>query len=107
MKGMQAVSFAVPYSFATFGFILNVGSFLRVSGSSRHILTDSDGQESCKGGSSCNFFHAQGDADIPQAITGRIDYLHEMLGLQNNEALCGKEHPVCKEYPNPGGSSEL
>ena len=45
--------------------------------------------------------------DIPQAIAGRIDYLHQMLGLQNDEALCGKEHPVCKEYPNLGGRAAL
>ena len=27
------------------------------------------------------FFMPRGDADIPQAIAGRIDYLHQMLGL--------------------------
>ena len=48
-----------------------------------------------------NFFMPRGDADIPQAIAGRIDYLHQMLGLQNDEALCGKEHLVCKEYLYP------
>ena len=45
--------------------------------------------------------------DIPQAIAGRIDYLHQMLGLQNNEAVFGEEHPVCKEYPKPGGGAVL
>ena len=30
-----------------------------------------------------------------------------MLGLQNNVALCNKEHPVYKEYPKPGGSAGL
>ena len=30
-----------------------------------------------------------------------------MLGLQNDEALCCNEHPVCKEYPKSGGSSAL
>ena len=43
----------------------------------------------------------RGDADIPQAIAGRIDYLHQMLGLQNDEALCCKEHPVCKALRFP------
>ena len=53
------------------------------------------------------FFMSRGYADIPQAIAGRIDYLHQMLGLQKREALFGEEHPVCKEYPEPGGGALL
>ena len=26
-----------------------------------------------------------------------------MLGLLSDEALCGKKHQVCKEYPKQGG----
>ena len=52
-------------------------------------------------------FLPRGDADVPQAIAGRIDYLHQMLGLQTNEALCDELHPVCKEYPKPGGRAAL
>ena len=47
------------------------------------------------------------DADNPQAIARRIDYLHQMLGLQIDEARCGKKHPVCKEYLKPGGRAAL
>ena len=55
------------------------------------------------------FFMPRGDSDIPQAFAGRIDLLHhwQMLGLQSDEALCGEEHPVCKEYPKPGGCAAL
>ena len=30
-----------------------------------------------------------------------------MLGVQNDEALFGEEHPVCKEYQKPGGGAVL
>ena len=36
------------------------------------------------------FFMPRGDADIPHAIAGRIDYLHQMLGLQNDELSAAK-----------------
>ena len=32
-------------------------------------------------------FMPRGDADIPKIIGSRIDYLHQMLGLQKDEAL--------------------
>ena len=95
---MKAISFAVQYSSATFGFLLNVGSFLSVLDSYQQMAKNLARE----------ILHApRGDADIPQAIAGRIDYLHQILGLYNDEALCGKEHPVCKEYPNPGGRAAL
>ena len=53
------------------------------------------------------FFLPRGDADYPQAIAGRIDYMHQMLRLQTNEALCDELHPVCKEYLKPGGRAAL
>ena len=59
------------------------------------------------------FFMPRGDADIPQAlaavqqVAGRIDYLRQMLGLQNYEALCGEENPVYKENPKPEGRAAL
>ena len=52
-------------------------------------------------------FLPRGDADVPQAIAGRIDYLHQMLGLQTNEALCDELHSVCKEYQRQGGRAAL
>lgn len=53
------------------------------------------------------FFLPRNDADIPKNIRSRIDFLHQMLGLKNEEALCGDEHPVSKEYPKPGGRAAL
>lgn len=53
------------------------------------------------------FFLPRLDADIPVNIGARIDYLHEMLGLKKDEALCGEEHPVTKEYEKPGGRAAL
>ena len=35
---------------------------------------------------------------------GKIDECHRLLGLQPQEALLDKEHPLCREYPSaPGG----
>ena len=99
---MQAISFAVQYSSATFGFLLNVGSFLSVLDTYQQMA-----KNLAREVLHATFFMPRGDADIPQAIAGRIDYLHQMLGLQNDEALCGKEHLVCKEYPNLGGRAAL
>ena len=51
---------------------------------------------------------ADTDKDFPLAAIRRhrlFDYLHQMLGLKNDEALCGEEHLVCKEYLKPGGSA--
>lgn len=36
---------------------------------------------------------------IPDSIAARVDDVHRMLGLANNEALIGPTHPVYKEYP--------
>lgn len=47
------------------------------------------------------FFEPRGHADIPKSLQSRIDFLHEMLGLENDETLCGEEHPVAKEYDKP------
>ena len=99
---MQAISFAVQYSSATFGFLLNVGGFLSVLDTYQQMA-----KNLAREVLHATFFMPRGDADIPQAIAGRIDYLHQMLGLQNDEALCGKEHLVCKEYPNLGGRTAL
>ena len=53
------------------------------------------------------FYLPGGDADVPQDIAGRIDYLHQMLGLQTNEALCDELHPVCEEYQKQGCRAAL
>ena len=75
---MQAISFAVQYSSATFGFLLNVGSFLSVLDSDTYQqMAKNLAREVLH----ATFFMPRGDADIPQAIAGRIDYLHQMLGL--------------------------
>ena len=34
------------------------------------------------------FFLPRGDADVPQAIAGRIDYLYQMLGLRILRGRC-------------------
>ena len=117
---MQANSFAVLYSFARFG--QEVASVKKLMTQSkqydldRHIAANSQGfvlnlgsfrqvldkyQETCKGLARevlhATFLMPRGDADIAKAIAGRIDCLYQMLGLHNDETVCGDQHPVCKE----------
>ena len=132
---MQANSFAVPYSFATFGlevisssliaekisllYIASVKMFMAQSRQydlDQHIALNHQGfvlnlgsfrqvldkyQETCKGLARevlhATFLMPRGDADIAKAIAGRIDCLYQMLGLHNDETVCGDQHPVCKE----------
>ena len=74
------------------GFLVNLGSF-------RAVLDTYQGMAKtfARDVLHATFFLPRGDADVPQAITGRIDYLHQMVGLQTNKALCDEFHSVCKE----------
>ena len=136
---MQAISFAVQYSFATFWpevtslslradsaeerSLLYIPSVEKLMAQSKqydlhqHIVANSQGfllnvtvgsfssvldtyQQMAKNlvreVLHSTFFMPRGDAVImiPQAIAGRIDNLHQMLGLKNGEALCCEEHAV-------------
>ena len=61
------------------GFLVNLGSF-------RAVLDTYQGMAKtfARDVLHATFFLPRGDADVPQAIPGRIDYLHQMLGLQTN-----------------------
>ena len=84
------------------GFLVNLGSFCAVldtyQGMAKTFVMDV---------LHATFFLPRGEADVPQAIAGRIDYLHQMLGLQTKKDLCGKLHPVRKWYPTQGGRAAL
>ena len=40
-------------------------------------------------------------------MAGWIDCLHQMIRLQNDEAVCSDKHQVCRKYAKQGGRAAL
>ena len=76
------------------GICLNQGSFWQV------LDTYNRNAKICEGDSSCNFLHAQGWYPKSYWKQDRLSavILHQILGLQKDEAICDDQHQVCKEY---------
>ena len=78
----QAIQLGLAHFSEPAGIFLNVGRFhqgldtyeQRDKGLARDVLD-------------AIFFMPRGEIDIPKIIGSRIDYLHQMLGLQKDEAL--------------------
>ena len=84
------------------GFFLKVGNFHQALDTYQQMAKGLVLEVLC-----ATFFITRGYSDTPKAIAERIDYLHQMLGPQNDEAICCNQHAVCKEYVKQGGGAAL